>query len=727
MALHDSARKVPVARTFPTAVLLILALLASASCDPGTRYEVLSTFLDGVPPPGTQPAPRRPVWTRRQFPEPEVDLAEQDPNRPKPTPKDDRIPTEKAHAWDEAFPLIPKDDGGGADWVRALKSGAIRPRHSLDPEPPPAPVPFPLEVRLDPDDRNFERFTVIFPHFPHTLWLRCANCHPDIFRMKAGANPITMTKVFSGEYCGRCHGRVAFAPGTGCARCHVRLLPPRANEVRQDLATAREKPLPASASLVERGKKVYRTYCVFCHGENGAGDGPAAPSLDPKPRDFTKGKYKFRTTPGSSIPTDFDIFRTITMGVPATSMPAWVILSYEERWGLVHYLKTLSERFQKETPGASLEISSAPPPTPEVLAEGRQFYMDGGCNACHGDEGGGDGDSAKSLQDDWGYPIRPYNFRSGRPYKSGPSIEDVYRTVMTGLTGTPMPSFGDVFEPAQAWAVVQYVYSLGEESRVRSAEAGINTGEVISLPGGREIAADLTKARESQVPASAELIEKGKAAYAQNCVVCHGEKADGEGPAAVDLDPKPRDFTKGKYKFRTTPGSSIPTDFDIFRTITVGVPGTSMPGWAVISYEDRWGIVHYLKTLSERFEKETAGQPLEIPEPPAETAEILAEGRQLFMDGGCNACHGDQGRGDGGAAESLQDDWGNPIRPFNFTSGKPYKSGPTPQDVYRTVMTGLTGGPMPSFGDVFEPAQAWAVVLYVRSLGAPGSTEVSAR
>jgi c(7)-type cytochrome triheme protein len=62
---------------------------------------------------------------------------------------------------------------------------------------------------------------VIFPHKPHTLWLECGNCHPAIFKMQKGANPISMVKIVNGEFCGRCHGRVAF-PISNCNRCHVK-------------------------------------------------------------------------------------------------------------------------------------------------------------------------------------------------------------------------------------------------------------------------------------------------------------------------------------------------------------------------------------------------------------------------------------------------------------------------------------------------------------------------
>jgi cytochrome c oxidase cbb3-type subunit 2 len=395
-------------------------------------------------------------------------------------------------------------------------------------------------------------------------------------------------------------------------------------------------------------------------------------------------------------------------------MPAWSILDVEERWALVHYIKTFSENFTKEQPPQSISIPDAPEVTAEVLAEGRQFYMDAGCNACHGDEGKGNGPSAADLKDDWGNPIRPFDFTGTKPMKSGPSPQDVYRTVMTGLTGTPMPSFGEVLEPGQAWAVVSYVRSLRPPEQPAQTPAG-DGQDLASLPP-ETLWADIARAASNPMASSPELLDRGKALYGSVCAICHGEKGDGNGPAAAVLVPKPRDFIPAKYKFRTTPGGALPTDPDILRTITMGVPGTSMPSWASLKIEDRWALVHYIKTLSENFTKEKPPPPISIPEPPEVTPDVLAEGRQFYVDAGCNACHGEEGKGNGPSAADLKDDWDNPIRPFDFTGTTPMKSGPSPQDAYRTVMTGLTGTPMPSFGEVLEPAQAWAVVSYVRSL-----------
>ncbi|MFQ5693863.1 MAG: c(7)-type cytochrome triheme domain-containing protein, partial [Nitrospinota bacterium] len=239
------------------------------------------------------------------------------------------------------------------------------------------------------------------------------------------------------------------------------------------------------------------------------------------------------------------------------------------------------------------------------------------------------------------------------------------------------------------------------------------------VPSGEEaVEADLAKAQENPIPSSPEMLKRGKAVYLRACAVCHGEEGDGKGPLAAQLNPKPRDFTTGLFKFRTTPSSSLPTDFDIFRTITNGVLGTSMLAWSSLPYEDRWSLVHFIKTFSDEFTEEEPEEPIDISDPPARTPELVERGKKVYAEVECNSCHGDTGGGDGPSASDLKDEWGNPIRPFNFKSGLPPKGGSTPKDVYRALMTGLQGTPMPDFGEVFEEKEmAWAVVYYVLSLG----------
>ncbi|MBW2422280.1 MAG: hypothetical protein JRH19_27355 [Deltaproteobacteria bacterium] len=115
----------------------------------------------------------------------------------------------------EALSLLPPDVvGNQVRWVTALQEGFIEPRTSILES---------TEVRvLDLDilmKRTGDAAFVLFPHKPHTEWLDCSNCHDAMFASEAGATPMNMLMILSGEYCGRCHGAVSF-PLTECNRCH---------------------------------------------------------------------------------------------------------------------------------------------------------------------------------------------------------------------------------------------------------------------------------------------------------------------------------------------------------------------------------------------------------------------------------------------------------------------------------------------------------------------------
>lgn len=196
--------------------------MVANGCSQETRQRVLSTLFEGVPKPGEDGGPKlykRPP--RRQPPQkPEPQPAVVEAAVPAPEPEKPAA----LRTWRDVLRQLPKDAAGGVDWVRALEDRVIEPRAGLDPEAKDQDV-FPLDVELTPEGQPL--FKVTFPHKPHTRWLTCTNCHPGIFQMQGGADPITMAKIYAGEYCGRCHGKVAFAPATGCPRCHLALGGPK--------------------------------------------------------------------------------------------------------------------------------------------------------------------------------------------------------------------------------------------------------------------------------------------------------------------------------------------------------------------------------------------------------------------------------------------------------------------------------------------------------------------
>jgi len=229
------------------------------------------------------------------------------------------------------------------------------------------------------------------------------------------------------------------------------------------------------------------------------------------------------------------------------------------------------------------------------------------------------------------------------------------------------------------------------------------------------VAAVVLPAAALATPPDAEAAKRGSKAYGRYCISCHGTSGDGRGPSADWIDPKPRILTSGTFKFRSTPSGELPTDDDLLRTITNGLNHTYMPTWRALTELERKDLVQYVKTLSPRFASEPQGKPVAIPPRPSFTKELTAKGKDVWNKVQCASCHGDGGKGDGGSASTLRDDWGNPIIPRDFTSG-PLKVGDEPEDLYRAFQTGLNGTPMPSFAESITPDESWALVAYVRSL-----------
>lgn len=119
-----------------------------------------------------------------------------------------------------AFSVLPKTAVGDIDWVTAIREGILNPKGSIDSNGPPGGPILNLDIVFNLSEA-YPVPNVVFPHAPHTMWLNCNNCHPAIFIMKQGVNPVSMDRIIRGEYCGRCHGVVAF-PFTDCLRCHSR-------------------------------------------------------------------------------------------------------------------------------------------------------------------------------------------------------------------------------------------------------------------------------------------------------------------------------------------------------------------------------------------------------------------------------------------------------------------------------------------------------------------------
>jgi mono/diheme cytochrome c family protein len=210
--------------------------------------------------------------------------------------------------------------------------------------------------------------------------------------------------------------------------------------------------------------------------------------------------------------------------------------------------------------------------------------------------------------------------------------------------------------------------------------------------------------------------EKGKILYDQWCASCHGEKGDGRGPAADFVWPKPRDFTKGTYKFKSTGSGEPPVDSDILRTIKEGNPGTSMPAWKRFSDDEVKALVAYVKQFSpDTFS--IKGTLFKIGNPPGSKEKMVAMGKELYQSVKCWECHGKMGRGDGekGWQEKFKDDWGNRIYPADQTSPWEYRAGSDVRDIFKTISVGFDGTPMTSYGDTVTEEKRWALAYFVQS------------
>ncbi len=243
-------------------------------------------------------------------------------------------------------------------------------------------------------------------------------------------------------------------------------------------------------------------------------------------------------------------------------------------------------------------------------------------------------------------------------------------------------------------------------------------------------------------------VRAGEVSYNRHCVGCHGSKADGAGPAVRYLNPRPRNFRSGVFKFTSTESGVRPLRSDLFKTITNGLAGSSMPEFSLVAEARRWDLVEYVRYISmrgefEQFELDYAWEEEELPdfeedaqiildrwspekvkavypaisETPYD-ADSIERGRAMFVDttgANCASCHGENGAGDGPAAAGQVDHWGYPIVPRDLRIGT-YRAGQEPADLYRSISTGINGTPMPSYLGAFKPEEIWDLVHFVQSL-----------
>lgn len=243
-----------------------------------------------------------------------------------------------------------------------------------------------------------------------------------------------------------------------------------------------------------RGLALYQKNCAICHGENGDGQGKFAYLMNPRPRDFRSGDFKLATTQ-NQVPSDEDLLRTISRGMPGSAMPPWSHLPRADLEAIVGTLRAFhvdetraqlaqqvvdesitpaqAEQMlsQRTRPGARLVI----PPEPEFDSvrwfRGRSVYLEA-CASCHGVEGHPVPEAVKF--DAEGYPVPPRSFVNGI-FKGGSEGHQLYARIIKGLKGTPMPGYEGAYSDDEVWDLIHYVQSLAREGAQERAQLQAGT------------------------------------------------------------------------------------------------------------------------------------------------------------------------------------------------------------------------------------------------------------
>ena len=364
------------------------------------------------------------------------------------------------------------------------------------------------------------------------------------------------------------------------------------------------------------------------------------------------------------------------------------------------------------------DIAQNPANRAQHLAAGGAVYIRN-CTYCHGDHLDGHGPFAFALNP------QPADF-AGPNTIAQLSEGYVFWRIANGGPGLPkestpwnsaMPAWEDRLTEEQIWEVIYYLYeTTGHPPRRMEQHAAAPRSEPWTRAarngGWRERLAPRAAAAQSGGDAGGP----GRQAYETRCALCHGVDGKGDGPSAELLLPKPRDFTAGKFKIRST--VQLPSDADLVRVISKGMPGTMMPAWeGALTPHQIQAVTAHVKTFAPAF-KDGKIEPAKIPPEVGSSEASVTRGKEMFEAIECGKCHGQKGRGDPAPGSDLKDDWGNPIRPANLTKPWTFRGGPERRDVATRLSTGLLGSPMPSFLDSVEkPEDIWHLANYVRSLG----------
>ncbi|MGE4554003.1 MAG: c-type cytochrome [Desulfovibrionaceae bacterium] len=394
---------------------------------------------------------------------------------------------------------------------------------------------------------------------------------------------------------------------------------------------------------------------------------------------------------------------------PMSIMPSFVFLSEDELRALASYLYDLGDRVaqvrmvpsppeyaQAEDPNATTLVSTAgdapkgwPTWTAAGLQRGKEIYIDR-CLTCHGCAGNGLGSYAGTLI------VTPADFKQ-TPFRTMPPDQWFWH-VSEGVQGTVMPPWKQTLNEAERWDVIRYARTIFARPTSHDPDEGDPPADYAALT--------------NPLPLDQDTLDRGKAVYTRECLVCHGDAGRGEGPYRAGLQPTPPDFGDGSYGTLAKP---VYSDADYYWRISEGVPWTAMPSWRLRYGEaERWALVHYVRALLTQTEQAPG-----IPDPEFLLPDIykaqrlpatasLERGKGLYAEH-CAHCHGLAMDGQGWDGKGL-----NPV-PADFRDmAKEEQRTPEGEGENLAKLTfGIHNSAMPAWGEFLPMEQRQDVLKYL--------------